>query len=178
MAQLTVIEHPDPRLREVAQPVTEFDEGLQALVADMFDTLYAARAIGLAAPQIGVARELAVIDVSGDRSAPHVFINPRITARRGLGLVEESCLSVPQMSGTVKRALRVEVRAQRPDGSTYDSVLEGMLAVCLQHEMDHFAGTLFVDRLSLLRRLLFRVGTMGRKRAPADAARAGEPTQR
>lgn len=166
MAQLSVIEHPDPRLRRVAEPVTDFDASLQALVGDMFDTLYAANAIGLAAPQVGVARELAVIDVSGDRSAPQVFINPRITARRGLGLVEESCLSVPDVSGTVKRALWIAVRAQRVDGSAFECTLEGMLAVCLQHEMDHFAGTLFVDRLPLLRRLLFRIASRNRRPPP------------
>ncbi len=168
MAQLSVIEHPDPRLRQVANRVIEFDSALQSLIDDMFDTLYAANAIGLAAPQVGVARELAVIDVSGDRSAPHVFINPRITARSGLGLVEESCLSVPHMSGTVRRALRIEVHAQRVDGSTFEATLEGMLAVCLQHEMDHFTGTLFVDRLPLLQRLLFRVRR--RNRLPASVA--------
>lgn len=157
MALLKVIEHPDPRLRQVAEPVVVFDAELQTLVEDMFDTLYAANAIGLAAPQIGVNHQLAVIDVSGDRSAPQVFINPTINARAGLGLVEESCLSVPGMSGTVKRALQIQIGAQQLDGSAFTRELEGMLAVCLQHEMDHFAGTLFIDRLGLLRRLLFRL---------------------
>jgi peptide deformylase len=168
MAKLTIIEHPDPRLRQVAKPVVAFDAELQRLVADMFDTLYAANAIGLAAPQVGVSRELAVIDVSGDRSAPHVFINPRINARAGLGLVEESCLSVPGISGTVKRALQVQVDAHHVDGSAFTRELDGMLAVCLQHEMDHFAGTLFVDRLGLLRRLMFRISAPKLRAATPD----------
>lgn len=153
MACLDILAYPDPRLRIPAQPVHAFDRELGQLVDDMFDTLYASRGIGLAAPQVNVARKVITIDVSGREAAPEVFINPVILADDAPGLVEESCLSVPGVLGNVLRATRLKVRAHARDGSLFERDLEGLLAVCLQHEIDHLRGRLFVDRLSLVRRL-------------------------
>jgi peptide deformylase len=152
MALLEILEFPDPRLRTRAVPVTVFDAALSRLVDDMFETMYAAPGIGLAASQVDVHRQLIVMDCSGDRSEPRVFINPQILDRADVGVMEEGCLSVPGIFDDVERAQRVRVRACDRDGSVFECELEGLRAVCLQHEMDHLDGKLFVDYLSMLKR--------------------------
>jgi len=152
VTRLAILEYPDPRLRTVARPVTAFDTALAALIDDLFETLYSARAIGLAATQVDVHQQVLVIDVSAQRNAPEVFINPRILARQHPGRVEESCLSVPGVLETVERATQVRVRAVGRAGRPFERELEGLEAVCLQHEMDHLAGKLFLDRLPFLAR--------------------------
>jgi peptide deformylase len=152
MALLQILEYPDPRLRTRAQPVTDFDAALAKLIEDMFETMYAAPGIGLAATQVDEHRRLIVIDVSGERTEPLVFINPEILEREGVGTMEEGCLSVPGIFDEVKRAARVRVRFQDRNGAVEERELEGLLAVCLQHEMDHLDGKLFVDYLSELKR--------------------------
>lgn len=156
MAQLQILEHPDPRLRLKAEPVDAFDDDLAKLLDDLLETLYETTAIGLSAPQVGVLKEVLVLDLSEDRSAPEVYINPEILKRSTWGLVEESCLSVPGITGNVVRATEVRVRARDPEGAWFERDLSGMHAVCLQHEMDHLAGKLFIERLSIFRRLQLR----------------------
>lgn len=165
MAILPILEYPDPRLRLRAGPVTAFDADLSRLVDDLCDTLRASKGIGLAAPQTGDRRQVLVIDLSGGKAAPEVFINPAILNSAAHGLVEESCLSVPGVVGNVVRATQLTVRARDRDGQAFERQLDGMRAVCLQHEMDHLAGTLFVDRLSVFRRLRWRLGAAARARA-------------
>jgi len=152
MARLTILEFPDPRLRTRAEPVRSFDAAVQRLIADMLETMYAAPGIGLAATQVNVHRALLVMDTSQDKSQAQVFINPEILSRDGVEVSEEGCLSVPSVFEEIERAARVRVRAQNPDGGVFERDLEGIDAVCLQHEMDHLAGKLFVDYLSNLRR--------------------------
>jgi len=152
MALLQILEYPDPRLRTRAQPVTDFDAALKKIVEDLFETMYAAPGIGLAATQVDVHRRVIVIDISEERSEPLVFINPEILEREGVGTMEEGCLSVPGIFDEVKRAAKVRVRFRDRDGAAQERELEGLLAVCLQHEMDHLEGKLFVDYLSELKR--------------------------
>ncbi|HEY3731310.1 MAG TPA: peptide deformylase [Steroidobacteraceae bacterium] len=152
MALLPILEFPDPRLRTRAEPVREFDAALQQLVANLFETMYAAPGIGLAATQVDVHRQLLVMDVGGDDRQPQVFINPQILTRDGVEVSEEGCLSVPNVFEPVERAARVRVRAQGTDGAAFERDLDSLAAVCLQHEMDHLAGKLFVDYLSGLKR--------------------------
>ena len=177
MALLEILEYPDPRLRTRAQPVREFDAALGRLIDDMFETMYAARGIGLAATQVDVHRQVVTIDVSGKGAAPEVFINPEILSRRRLGKVEESCLSVPGVKDLVTRPTVLRVRALDRDGVPCVRELDGMLAVCLGHEIDHLRGRLFVDHLSLFRRLRLRwrfARTASRPRgtAPVPAGQA------
>lgn len=152
MALLTILEYPDPRLRTRAEPVTVFDEAFGRLVDDMFETMYAAPGIGLAATQVDVHRQLVVIDISEEKNERHVFVNPVILARDGTAVTEEGCLSVPGIFDEVQRASHVRVRARDRHGIEFEQDLEGILAVCLQHEMDHLEGKLFVDYLSDLKR--------------------------
>lgn len=152
MSRLSILEFPDPRLRTRAQPVRIFDDALQRLIADMFETMYAAPGIGLAATQVNVHRQLLVMDTSQDKNQPQVFINPEILSRDGVEVSEEGCLSVPSVFEEIERAARVSARAQNADGSVFERDLVGLDAVCLQHEMDHLAGKLFVDYLSSLKR--------------------------
>lgn len=152
MAILQILEYPDPRLRTRAEPVTEFDAALRKLIDDMFETMYAAPGIGLAATQVDVHRRLIVTDVSPDKTEPRVYINPEILARDGVGTMEEGCLSVPGIFDEVKRAAKVRARFCDADGTVQELELEGLPAVCLQHEMDHLDGKLFVDYLSELKR--------------------------
>jgi peptide deformylase len=166
--RLPILEYPDPRLRTVALPVTVFDATLAQLIDDMLETLYASKAIGLAATQVDVHRQVVVLDVSGDASAPQVFINPQVLSQDTPAMVEEGCLSVPGVLDSVRRSARMRVQAQQRDGAMFDCRLEGLAAVCLQHEMDHLVGRLFVDRLSYLKRLRLR-WKLGRDRKPAAA---------
>ena len=152
MALRTILEFPDPRLRTRAEPVTRFDAALGALIDDMLETMYAAPGIGLAATQVDVHKRLIVIDISEEHNEPLVLINPEILAREGEAQTEEGCLSVPGIFDEVKRAARVRVRAQDRNGDTFERDYEDVLAVCIQHEMDHLEGRLFVDYLSDLKR--------------------------
>jgi peptide deformylase len=152
MSLLPILEFPDPRLRTRAQPVRTFDAALKRLIADMFETMYAAPGIGLAATQVDVHRALLVMDPSQEKNQPQVYINPEVLTREGIEVSEEGCLSVPSIFEEVQRAARVRVRAQNADGEFFERELEGLDAICLQHEMDHLAGKLFVDYLSTLKR--------------------------
>jgi peptide deformylase len=152
MARLQILEYPDPRLRTRAKPVEVFDPALAALVEDMFETMYSAPGIGLAATQVDVHKRLIVMDVSEDKRQRQVFINPEILAAEGQGVGEEGCLSVPGIFDEVKRAAKVRARYQDVAGKVLEIELDGLAAVCLQHEMDHLEGKLFVDYLSDLKR--------------------------
>ena len=156
MALLPILEYPDPRLRTKARPVTAFDAALKRRIDDLFDTMYAAPGIGLAATQVDWHQRLVVIDISKDQSGREVFINPEILQLEGEATGEEGCLSVPGIYDDVARAERVRVRYQDAGGTVIERDLDGMLAVCLQHELDHLDGKLFVDYLSELKRQRIR----------------------
>jgi peptide deformylase len=170
MALLPILEFPDPRLRTRAKPVEEFDAALKQLVADMLQTMYQAPGIGLAATQINVHRQLIVMDVSKEGDEPLVYINPQILAKDGLEVSEEGCLSVPNVFEDVERAAGVRVRAWDVDGQQFERDLTGLAAVCLQHEMDHLAGKLFVDYLSGLKRERIRRKLEKERRERASGA--------
>lgn len=180
MALLSILEFPDPRLRTRADPVLQFDAALRQLIADMLQTMYAAPGIGLAATQVNVHRALLVMDVSAEKNQPEVYINPQIVTRDGVEVSEEGCLSVPNIFEEVERAARVRVRAQDAHGQSFERELEGLAAVCLQHEMDHLAGKLFVDYLSGLKRERIRrkLEKERRERASGAAKPAARATAR
>jgi peptide deformylase len=168
MALLNILEYPDPRLKKVARPVTQFDGRLRQLVADMAETMYSAPGVGLAATQVDVHERLIVIDVSEDKSDLQVFINPQIVwASEETMLCEEGCLSVPGVYDEVRRPARVRVQAQDVDGKFYEKDCDGLLAVCIQHEMDHLLGKVFVEYLSNLKQ--DRIRTRMRKRRSTAA---------
>ena len=152
MALRTILEYPDPRLRTRAKPVTRFDAALGSLIDDMFETMYAAPGIGLAATQVDVHERVIVIDISPERNQPITLINPQILSRDGSASTEEGCLSVPGIFDEVKRAAKIRLRSQQRDGAFVEADYEDILAVCIQHEMDHLEGKLFVDYLSDLKR--------------------------
>ena len=152
MALLKILHFPDPRLREPGARVEAFDDELRRTIDDMFETMYDAPGIGLAATQVGIALQLAVIDVSEEKNERRVMINPELLDRDGLCDSEEGCLSVPGYYDTVARAERVKLRAQDAHGETYELEADGLLAVCIQHEIDHLNGHLFIDYLSDLKR--------------------------
>ena len=156
MAKLNILEFPDPRLTKVAKDIDVFDEALKKLVGDMTETMYSANGIGLAATQVNVHKRLLVLDVSENHDEPRVYINPRIVDQEGEQNLEEGCLSVPGIYASVKRAESVIVRAQDAEGNSFEEQLEGLHAVCIQHEMDHLMGRLFVDYLSPLKRKMVR----------------------
>jgi peptide deformylase len=168
MARLPIIEFPDPRLRTVAKPVAAVDGRIRTLIADMFQTMYDAPGIGLAATQVDVHERLLVLDVSEDRSAPMVFINPVITASEGSQVYQEGCLSVPGIFADVTRADCITVQALGREGKAFTLEADGLLAVCIQHEMDHLAGKVFVDYLSPLKRELVRKKLAKQRRLAAD----------
>ena len=147
---------PAPVLRQVGKPVEKFDNALHKLIDDMFETMYAAKGVGLAAPQIGISLQLAVIDVSGDKTQQIVIANPRIIEREGEKTYQEGCLSVPGAYDTVVRADTVTVQAHDRDGKLFEITADGLLGECLQHEIDHLNGQLFVDLLSPLKRTMAR----------------------
>lgn len=151
MALLPILRYPDPRLHKQAAPVTAFDEALRTLVRDMAETMYAAPGIGLAATQVDVHRRVVVIDVSEDRSGLQVFVNPEIVARSGEQSGDEGCLSVPGIYETVTRAGNITVRALDAHGVAFECQADGLLAVCIQHEIDHLDGKVFVEYLSQLK---------------------------
>lgn len=167
MAKLTILEFPDPRLRTVAKPVERVDDDLRRLIDDMFETMYAAPGIGLAATQVDVHQRLLVLDVSEEKNRPMVFINPEIVASEGTEVCQEGCLSVPGIFADVKRAAQVTVRALDRDGRPFEVTADGLLAVCIQHEMDHLAGKLFVDYLSPLKREMVRKKLAKQRRGEA-----------
>ena len=152
MALRTILEFPDPRLRTRAKPVTVFDAALGTLIDDLFETMYAAPGIGLAATQVDVHQRVLVIDLSSDRTGQLALVNPEILAREGEEITEEGCLSVPGIFDEVKRAAKVRIRAQDRTGAVFERDYDDILAVCIQHEMDHLEGKLFVDYLSDLKR--------------------------
>jgi peptide deformylase len=152
MSKLTILEWPDPRLKKIAAPVTSFTPEIERLVKDMAETMYAAPGIGLAATQVDVHKRVIVIDVSEAKDELKVFINPEILSAEGEAECEEGCLSVPGYYDKVTRAARVTVRAQNERGETFELTAEGLLAVCVQHEMDHLIGKVFVEYLSPLKR--------------------------
>ena len=154
MSLLTILEYPDKRLRTVAAPVDTVDDGLRALIDDMFETMYDAPGIGLAATQVNVHKQLIVMDISEDKSEPRVFINPQIVAKDGSQVYQEGCLSLPNVFADVKRWNTITVKALDRDGREFTLEADGLLAVCIQHEMDHLAGKVFVDHLSPLKRAL------------------------
>jgi peptide deformylase len=164
MALLNILRYPDARLHKVAVPVTVFDEPLKRLVADLAETMYAAPGIGLAATQIDVHKQLIVIDVSERRDSLVVLINPEIVDASGLSDIEEGCLSVPGIYDTLERAERVKVRACDQNGNAFTLEAQGLLAVCIQHEMDHLLGKVFVDRLSLLKRARYNARARKKQR--------------
>ena len=162
---LKILEYPDPRLRKIAAPVPAVTAEIRKLVSDMAETLYAAPGVGLAATQVDVHKRVIVIDVSPTRDQLHAFINPEIVSTEGEAEGEEGCLSVPGYYDTVRRAAKVTVRALDARGEPFELRAEGMLAVCIQHEMDHLIGKVFVDYLSPLKRARLRTKFKKKQRA-------------
>jgi peptide deformylase len=158
MSLLRIHHYPDPVLKQRAEPVTRFDTELQRLADDMLETMYAAPGVGLAAPQVGVSRRLIVLDCSPKDApqAPLIAVNPEIVTREGECCEEEGCLSVPEYYAKVVRSEKIRVRYQEPDGTPREVEADGLWSICFQHEIDHLDGILFVDRLSPLKRSLFR----------------------
>lgn len=152
MALLSILQYPDERLRSKAAPVTTFDAGLRAIIDNMFETLYEYDGVGLAATQVNIHQRIIVIDVSEDKSSKLCVINPEIIQTDGIQYEYEGCLSFPSVYDKVERAATIRMRAQDIDGKTYELDAEGLLAVCIQHEMDHLDGILFIDHLSKLKR--------------------------
>jgi peptide deformylase len=170
MAKLTILEFPDPRLRKTATAVAQVDDALRELTDNMLETMYAAPGIGLAATQIDVHRRFLVADVSADNDEPHVLINPVILEKDGVQVSEEGCLSVPGYYEEVERAEHIRVRYQNRDGEEVETDMEGLLAVVVQHEIDHLDGKLFVDYLSDAKRSRIRKRLLRDKRHSATAA--------
>jgi peptide deformylase len=180
MAKLTILEFPDPRLRTRAAPVAAVDDSIRALIDDMLETMYAAPGIGLAATQVNVHKRVLVADVSQEQDQPLAFVNPEIIEREGKTEAEEGCLSVPGIFDKLNtRAARIRVRALGRDGKPFELDAEGLLAVCIQHEMDHLEGKLFVDYLSELKRSRIRKKLDKERRErgshPAARERSGVP---
>jgi peptide deformylase len=172
MAKLNILRYPDPRLHTVAKPVAEVDASVRQLVDDMLESMYAAEGVGLAATQVDVHKRVIVIDVSDQRNEPRVLINPELVAKSEEMLVgDEGCLSVPEIYDKVPRHARVTVRALGRDGQVQEYEAEGLLAVCIQHEMDHLLGKVFVEYLSPLKRSRIRSKMLKRTR---DEARGRE----
>ena len=170
MAKLTILEFPDPRLRTKAAPVETFDDQLDKLIDDMFETMYAAPGIGLAATQVDVHKRILVLDISETKDEPYCFINPEILERNGVTFGEEGCLSVPGYYEEVERAEHIKVRYLDRDGTERVEEYEGLLAVCIQHEIDHLEGKLFVDYLSEAKRTRIRKRLEKERRHQAVAA--------
>jgi peptide deformylase len=156
MALLNILRYPDARLHKVAAPVTVFDDALRTLVADMVETMYAAPGIGLAATQVDVHKQVIVVDVSERRDSLVVLVNPVIVESTGVSDIEEGCLSVPGIYDVVERAERVKVRAYDRNGNPFTLEAQGLLAVCIQHEIDHLKGKVFVEHLSQLKQQRIR----------------------
>ncbi len=171
MTKLVILEYPDPRLRQTAEPVSVVDDALRQFVADLLATMYACIGVGLAATQVNVHKRILVLDISEERNRPLVLINPEIIQADGLGPAEEGCLSLPGIYDKVQRPTHIRVRALGADGLPFEVEADGLLAVCIQHEMDHLEGKLFVDYLSELKRQLIRKRLQKERRqrsAPAE----------
>jgi peptide deformylase len=170
MTKLVILEYPDPRLRTTAQSIDVVDDAVRQLADDMLETMYAAKGVGLAASQVDVHRRLLVLDVSDTRDQPLVLINPEIVTTEGRAPGEEGCLSLPGIYDKLERAERIKVRALDRNGVRFELEADGMLAVCIQHEMDHLEGKLFVDYLSELKRQLIRrrLQKERKQRSPAE----------
>ena len=156
MAILEILQFPDPRLRQVCQPVAEVNAEIQQLVDDMVETMYAAPGIGLAAMQVNVAKRVIVIDISEEKDQPMCLINPEIIAAEGEEEMQEGCLSVPGYYENVTRAEKIRVTALDREGEKLEFEADDLLAVCIQHEIDHLDGTLFIDRISKLKREMYK----------------------
>ena len=167
MALLTILHFPDPKLRTIAKPVTEFDDKLRQLIDDMFETMYAAPGIGLAATQVDRHIRLLVMDVSENSNNPRCLINPEILEADGEEEMDEGCLSVPGFYETVRRAEHIRVRAQDKYGEFFEFEADGIESVCVQHEMDHLEGKLFVDYISNLKRNRIRTKLVKQKKQAA-----------
>ena len=177
MTKLVILEYPDPRLRKKAAPVTEVDDAVRQLADNMLETMYAARGVGLAATQVDIHKRLIVLDVSESRDQPLVLINPELLKLEGSGPGEEGCLSLPGIYDKLTRATHIRVRALDRGGKPFEMEADGLLAVCIQHEMDHLEGKLFVDYLSELKRQLIRrrLEKERRQRSTGSAPRATAP---
>jgi peptide deformylase len=156
MTKLAILEYPDPRLRKRAAPVGAVDDALRQLAADMLETMYAANGVGLAATQVDVHRRLIVLDVSEARNQPLVLFDPELQSAEGKGPGEEGCLSLPGIYDKLSRATHIRIRALNLQGASFEMEAQGLLATCIQHEMDHLEGKLFVDYLSELKRQMIR----------------------
>ncbi|AXW86110.1 peptide deformylase [Lonsdalea britannica] len=156
MSVLQVLHFPDERLRTIAKPVKEVDAEIQRIVDDMFDTMYEEEGIGLAATQVDIHQRIIVIDVSEERNERLVLINPELLEKSGDTGIEEGCLSIPETRALVSRAERIKIRALNRDGESFELETDGLLAICIQHEMDHLVGKLFIDYLSTLKRQRIR----------------------
>lgn len=167
MARLSILEFPDPRLRKIASPITDVTGKIATLADDMLETMYAAPGIGLAASQVNVHQRLIVVDISNEKNEPVILINPKIVATEGEREAEEGCLSVPGFYEPVTRPARIEVAAINRNGEPYTMVAEGLLAVCIQHEMDHLEGRLFVDYISNTKRQMIRKKLIKQQRQQA-----------
>ncbi len=177
MTTLNILHFPDPRLRNVAKPVEQVDDSIRQLADDMLETMYAAPGIGLAATQVNVDKRIVVIDISEENNQPLCLINPEILSLDGVEEMEEGCLSVPGVYESVQRAERVRVRALDRDGQPFELDADGLLAVCIQHEIDHLDGKLFVDYLSQLKRTRIRrkLEKEQRQHVESPASRVGQP---
>jgi peptide deformylase len=170
MAILDILHFPDPRLRNKAKPVAQVDDSIRRLIDDMLETMYQAPGIGLAATQVNVAKRIVVIDLSEEKNDPLCLINPEILEKNGIEQMEEGCLSVPGVFEQVTRANQIRVRALDRQGNPFEMEADGLLAVCIQHELDHLEGKLFVDYLSSLKRQRIRKKLEKESRQPAVAA--------
>ena len=177
MTKLVILEYPDPRLRKKAEPVQVVDDAVRQLADNMLETMYAAKGVGLAATQVDVHQRLIVMDVSEERDQPRIFINPQLLKLEGMALAEEGCLSVPGIYDKLSRAAQIRVRALGRDGQPFEMDADGLLALCIQHEMDHLEGKLFVDYLSELKRQLIRrrLDKERRQRSTGSEIRASAP---
>jgi peptide deformylase len=156
MTKLVILEYPDPKLRKKAEPVAQVDDALRQLADDMLETMYAANGVGLAATQVDVHKRMIVLDASESRDKPLVLINPELMSAEGKAVSEEGCLSLPGIYDKLARATQIRVRALGRDGQPFEMDADGLLAVCIQHEIDHLEGKVFVDYLSELKRQLIR----------------------
>jgi peptide deformylase len=175
MALLKILEFPDPRLRIEAAPVERVDDDIRRLVDDMFETMYAAPGVGLAATQVDVHKRILVMDISETKDQPLCLINPEILERDGTEIGEEGCLSVPGVVDAVERSAHIKVRALGRDGRPLELDAEGLTAVCIQHEMDHLVGKLFVDYLSELKRQRIKKKLSKSQRRDGESRRLREP---
>nr|WP_314268143.1 peptide deformylase [uncultured Moellerella sp.] len=171
MSVLNILHYPDERLRTVAKPVEKVDAKIQQIVDDMFDTMYDEEGIGLAATQVNIHQRIIVIDVSESRDERYVLINPELLEKDGETGIDEGCLSIPEQRGFVPRAERVKIRALDREGKSFELEADGLLAICIQHEMDHLVGKLFVDYLSPLKRQRIRQKVEKLDRIKAQSAK-------